>query len=134
MIAAVIAVIGALAPSLGRWMIPHATIVTGLMAILLFVRILFSRTYRAGVDRANLEMKGDDPWPGKPKALSDPVWGLFGSRWGDVAHNWLRAVLIFGLLPVALFHAWLGTDVLHLWLVATFVAMELGLMHGALHS
>jgi hypothetical protein len=116
--AAGVALIGILEPTIGRRLIPSVTIVTTLVAVLLFVRILFSRTYRAGIDRANLEMKGDDPWPGKPKAFSDPVWGVLGTRWGDAPLNWLRAILVLGLLPIALLQAWVGTEVIYLWLAA----------------
>jgi len=49
-----------------------ATILTGGTAVLLFLRIIFSRTYRRGIDAINREMQGNDPWPGRRKKLSDP--------------------------------------------------------------
>ena len=108
------------------------TIFVSATAILLFLRILFSRTYRRGVDAANREMQGEDPWPGRPKKFRDPVWGLFGSRTGSPALLWLRAVLVLGVLPMGLLQNWIGMDVVWLWFAGAFVAMELSLMHLAL--
>lgn len=132
--ATAVALLGMVAPSFRATVVPPTTALTAAVAVSLFFRILFSSTYRADIDRANLEMKGDDPWPGKPKPLSDKMWGLFGTRAGNASLLWLRAVLVMGLIPVALLQAWLGTEVLYLWLAAAFVVMQLSLMHAALHS
>lgn len=108
------------------------TIFVGATAVLLFLRMLFSRTYRRGVDAANREMQGNDPWPGRPKKFRDPDWGLFGSRTGSPALLWLRAVLVLGILPLALLQNWIGMEVVWLWFAGAFVAMELSIMHIAL--
>lgn len=109
-----------------------ATILTGGTAVLLFLRIIFSRTYRRGIDAINREMQGNDPWPGRPKKLSDPEWGVFGSRTGSLALQWLRAILVFGILPVALLQKLIGSEVVAAWASGAFVVMELSLMHVAL--
>lgn len=108
------------------------TILVGATAVLLFLRMLFSRTYRRGVDAVNREMQGRDPWPGRPKKFRDPDWGLFGSRTGSPALQWLRAVLVIGILPLALLQNWIGMEVVWLWFAGAFVAMELSIMHAAL--
>lgn len=109
-----------------------ATILVGGTVALLFLRMLFSGTYRRGIDDANREMQGSDPWPGRPKKLRDPDWGLFGSRAGSPALRCLRAVLVVGTLPLALLQNRIGGDVLALWFAGTFVAIQLSLMHAAL--
>jgi hypothetical protein len=115
-----------------RFILLPGTIFVGATAVLLFVRMLFSRTYRQGVDAANREMQGDDPWPGRPKKFRDPDWGLFGSRTGGPALLWLRAVLVLGTLPMGLLQNWIGMEVVWLWCAGAFLAMELSLMHLAL--
>ncbi len=132
--AATLALLGMIVPELRETAVRPAAGFTAAVAALLFLRILFSSTYRAGIDRANLEMKGDDPWPGKFKSVSDETWGLFGTRAGDTPLLWLRAVLVVGLIPVGLLQELIGTEVFYLWLAAAFVIMELSLMHAALHS
>ncbi len=115
-----------------RFILLPGTIFVAATAVLLFVRMLFSRTYRRGVDAANREMQGNDPWPGRPKKFRDPDWGLFGSRTGGPALLWLRAVLVLGVLPMGLLQNWIGMEVVWLWSAGAFVAMELSLMHLAL--
>lgn len=109
-----------------------ATVLVGAAAALLFLRMLFSRAYRHGIDAANREMRGDDPWPGRPKRFLDPEWGAFGRRTGPPALQWLRAALFFGIVPVMMLRNGLGTDVFPLWFGSLIVAMELSLMHIAL--
>lgn len=115
-----------------RFILLPGTIFVAATAVLLFVRMLFSRTYRRGVDAANREMQGNEPWPGRPKKFRDPDWGLFGSRTGGPALLWLRAVLVLGILPMALLQNWIGMEVVWLWSAGAFVAMELSLMHFAI--
>ncbi|OAN65919.1 hypothetical protein A7X12_14340 [Sphingomonas sp. TDK1] len=115
-----------------RFILLPSTIFVGATAVLLFLRMLFSRTYRRGVDAANREMQGNDPWPGRPKKFRDSDWGLFGSRAGSSALLWLRAVLVLGLLPLGLLQNWIGMEVVWLWFAGAFVAVELSLMHLAL--
>ena len=109
-----------------------ATIFVGGTAVFLFVKMLGSRAFRRGIDAANREMQGSDPWPGRAKRFSDPDWGLFGSRAGSPALLWVRAILVLGILPMGLLQNWIGMDVVWLWFAGAFVAMELSLMHLAL--
>jgi len=129
--AAIVAFAGILSASVQPILLPVAIFVAG-TAVLLFLRMLFSRTYRHGIYAVNREMQGDDPWPGRRKKLSDPEWGVFGSRTGPPALQWLRAILVFGVVPVGLFQKLIGTDVVALWAAGAFVAIELTLMHVAL--
>jgi len=129
--AAVVSILGIFSTSAQVILFPATVFVAG-TAALLFLRMLFSRTYRHGVYAINREMQGDDPWPGRRKKLSDPEWGVFGSRTGSLALQWLRAILVFGILPVGLSQKLIGTEVVALWSAGAFVAIELSLMHAAL--
>lgn len=118
-------------PSMRLILFP-VTMLVGGTAVFLFVKILCSRTYRRGINAANREMQGSDPWPGRGKRFSDPDCGLFGSRAGSPALLWLRAILVVGILPMGLLQNRIGMDVVCLWFAGGFVAMELSLMHLAL--
>jgi len=113
--------------------LPSTFLVTGL-ATLLFVRLLFSRYYRKGVDLANLAMQGEDAWPGKPKSVSDPEWGLFGKRTGTPLLLWIRGLLVLGILPAYWLQHWTGVQAGWLWFSAAFVVMELSIMHAAIDA
>jgi len=115
-----------------RFILYPATIFVGGAAVFLFLKMLCSRAYRRGVDAANREMQGSDPWPGRAKRFNDPEWGLFGSRTGSPALLWVRAILVLGILPMGLLQNWIGMDVVRLWFAGGFVAMELSIMHLAL--
>ncbi|UYY76804.1 hypothetical protein [Sphingomonas sp. R1] len=127
--------IGSLASALfapARVILLPGTLLVGATAVLLFLRMLFTRTYRLGVDAANREMQGNDPWPGRPKKFRDPNWGLFGNRTGSPALLWLRAALVVGIVPITLLQKWIGIEVVWLWVAGAFVAVELSIMHVAL--
>ena len=110
---------------------PTTIFVAGTAAVL-FLRILFSRAYRQGIDAVNREMRGSDTWLGRPIKLRDPDWGLFGRRAGTPALLWLRAILVLGILPLGLLQNAIGAGVVQLWFFGAFVAMELSIMHAAL--
>jgi len=111
-----------------------ATILVAGLATVLFLKMLFSRFYRDGVDIANRSMQGSDPWPGKPKKFSDPEWGLFGTRTGNMPLLWVRAILVMGVLPAYLVQHWTGVEAGWLWFAAAFVAMELSIMYLAIDA
>ena len=131
--AATLAGIGIAFPVVQAALFPAFIFVTS-VAVLLFLKMLFSRFYRRGVDLANLDMRGSDPWPGKPKGFSDPDWGLFGARTGDPVMLRVRAVLFLGAMPLALAQAWVGIEVVKLWWAGLFVVLELSVMHTAIAS
>jgi hypothetical protein len=115
------------------FLFPSTIFVAGL-ASLLFLRILFSRYYRVGIDLANLRMQGNEPWPGKTRHLFDAEWGLFGQRVGPPPLLWIRAILFLGLFPAMLLQNWIGVQTLLLWFSATFVALEVSLMQVAIDA
>lgn len=130
-LAVVVSFVGMFSASAQVLLFP-ATILAGGTTVLLFVRMLFSRTYRRGIDALSREMRGNDPWPGRRKSLADPEWGAFGSRTGPPALRWLRAILVFGILPVVLLQKLIGAEVVGVWAAGTFLVMELTMMHMAL--
>lgn len=121
--------------------IPHlqfitspATFFVAGVATVLFLKMLFSRFYRDGVEKARRAMQGSDPWPGQPKSFSDPEWGLFGTKWGSRPLLWVRNVLVMGVLPVYFVQHWTGVEAGWLWFAAACVATELSLMHLAIDA
>ncbi len=125
-------VAGILVPPV-RFILPPCMIFVGATAFLLFLRMLFSRTYRQGIDAVNREMQGNgSSWRGRRIKLLDPDWGLFGSRAGSPALLWLRAVLFLGAFVMQFLRNRVGDEVFLLWIAGTFVAMSLSMMHAAL--
>lgn len=131
--AGLFSVAGFSVPQVRPLIIPGTLFVSGLVA-LLFIRMLFSRYYRRGTDLVNLAMRGEDPWPGKPKKLSDPEWGLFGDRCGTLPLLWVRAVLMLGMLPAYFVQHWTGVQAGWLWIAATFLILELSMMHAIIEE
>lgn len=130
---AVFGVALSLASLVSRSLIPFilpSIYAVGGCALALFLRVLFSRFYRRGIDGANKAIQGTDPWPGKGKSLFDPEWGLFGKRAGTPTLLWVRAVLLFGIVPAQIVQEQTGVEVGSLWVASTFVVMQLSLMHG----
>lgn len=79
-------------------------------------------------------MKGNEPWPGKTRKLFDPEWGLFGQKMGPPPLSWIRAILCLGLFPAMLLQNWIGFQTLMLWVSATFVVLEVSIMHLAIDA
>jgi hypothetical protein len=123
----------ALAAFLFRALVPllePATWFVSGVAALWFLRLLTSRTYVRGFDLVNLAMLRGEPWPGKDLPFRDPDWGLFGSRVGDRLLLWVRAVLFLGALPAFLVQHWSDIPAGDLWFAATFLAIELSIIHA----
>jgi len=109
-----------------------ATVFAASVALLLFLRILFSPFYRRGINRANADMRGDAPWPGRRIKLFDPDWGIFGKMCGDPALLGVRAVLMTGFPLLAAAKFWVGEPILLLWFAAAFISLELSIMFAAI--
>jgi len=109
-----------------------ASIFVGGAALLLFLRMLFSRAFRQGLNAVSDEMHGGGPWSGKSKKFLDPDWGLFRKRAGSKALLWVRAVLLLGILPIFTMESFVEAGGIWLWMAGSFVAMELSLLHAAL--
>jgi len=109
-----------------------AAIFVGGIALLQFLRMLFSRPFREGIKAVANEMQGDEPWPGKSKKFLDADWGLFGKRVGSPVLLWVRAVLVLGIIPVFIIESLISVEVVWLWMAGSFVAMELSMLHAAL--
>lgn len=107
-----------------------ATVFVASIAVMLFVRIALSASYRQGLDRVNREMRETNPFPGKMRKFLDREWGLFGTRVGDFYLLRVRAVLVLGIMPLAMAEAWVGKAVVHLWWAAMFVSIELSIMYA----
>ena len=115
-----------------RVILVPATIFVGGTALLQFLRMLFSRSFRQGMKEVADEMGGDVLWLGKSKKLFDPDWGLFGKRVGSPALLWIRAVLVLGIIPIFTVESFISVGTIGLWMAGAFVAMELSLLHAAL--
>lgn len=119
--------------SLIPFVLPTTYLVSGL-ALVLFLRILFSRDYRRGIDAVNVAMHGADTRPGKAKTFSDPEWGLFGKRAGTPLLLWIRAILLLGVPPTYVVQHWTGVEAGLLWFASAFVVMELSIMHAVIDA
>lgn len=111
-----------------------ATMFAASVALLLFLRMLFSPYYRRGVDRINAEMRSDAPWPGRRIRLFDHEWGLFGKKCGGPILLWARAVLVTGMPILALTKSGDGDPVVQLWFFAGFISIELSIMFAAISA
>ena len=116
---------------LGDFIVRPVTYVCGATTLILFLRMLFDPRCHRGLETANREMHGDQPFRAKWPKLSDPQWGLFGSRAGDKSLLFVRAVLSceFG---VALLFSRVRPDLTLLAAASFGVAMMLSLLHVGL--
>jgi hypothetical protein len=83
-------------------LVAPVTLIAVAITAVLFLRMVFDAKIRSGIDAANLELRGDKPWPGNflPKPLNRE-WGLFGTRMGDRPLQLIR-VVCFGEFLLAL--------------------------------
>lgn len=109
-----------------------AAIFVGGIALLQFLRMLFSRPFREGIKAVADEMHGDEPWSGQPKNFLDADWGLFGKRAGSPLLLWVRAILVLGIIPILIIESFTSVEVIWLWMAGSFVVIELSLLHVAL--
>jgi hypothetical protein len=119
--------------SLIPFILPSMYVVGG-CALVVFLRILFSRFYRRGIDGVNKAIQGTEAWPGKGRSFFDPEWGLFGKRAGTPLLLWVRALLPLGIVPAQIVQEQTGVEVGWLWFASTFVVMELSLMHAVIYA
>jgi hypothetical protein len=106
-----------------------ATYVAAAVAAVLFLRMLFDPKCHRGINAAKREMRGDRPFGFRWISFSDPQWGLFGSRAGEPALLWVRAVLMGEFILAMLLSGKEGSDILLLAFAAFFVAMMLSIIH-----
>ncbi len=128
-LAGCVAVAAVFAPPVHQILFP-ATLFVAAMAVLLFLRMLFSRTYREGVKAVNRQMGDGQPM----KRFGDPHWGVFGRRVGEPVLLWVRLVLVLGIPPLGLLMNVIGKDVLLLWFAGSCVIMEVSIMYAALRT
>lgn len=118
---------GAIYPTVGFLVRPLTYICTAAILVL-FLRMLLDPRCRSGIEAANREMHGDQPFRVKWPRLNDPQWGLFGSRAGDKSLLFIRAVLLCELGAAMLFGR-VRPDLTLLAAASFGVAVMLSLLH-----
>jgi hypothetical protein len=109
------------------------TWVAAAVAALLFLRMLLDPQWHRGIWAANRELQGDRPFRLRGPKLTDPQWGLFGSRGGTRPLLLVRAVLFLEFIA-ALVSSGVGKpDVLFLASAGFAVAIMLSLIHIGLN-
>jgi len=131
-VCAVVIAVSAFVPLIHGGLVEPLTYVAGVVAIMLFVRLVLDPKIRRGIDAANIEMRGGRPWPGMNRAFFDRDWGLFGSRLGSRPLLALRAILLVEFVLAMMLSGRKGSDLLALSFVALMIAMLLGLMRVGL--
>lgn len=101
--------------------------------LVLFLRMLFDPRCHRGIEAANQEIHGGQPFRAKWLGLNDPQWGVFGSRVGGKALLWVRAVL-FCEFGVAMLFGRAQPDLTLLAAASLGAAMMLSLLHVGLKS
>jgi hypothetical protein len=97
------------------------------VAAVLFVALLADPGSRRGVAAANRVLQGDRPFGMRWLRLSDPQWGLFGSRGGDPPLLVLRTILFVEFLVVLALNGQIGADLVALAFAGLIVAILLSL-------
>ena len=111
-----------------------ATIVTAGVAFVLFLRMLFDPQCHRGIDAANKEIQGDQPFRFRWIRPLDPQWGLFGSRTGMRSLQAVRAVILFEFITTLFLAGKNETDLLLLAVSAFAVVIMLSVIHAGLNT
>lgn len=117
----------AIYPPVGALVRPVTYVCTA-ATLVLFLRMLFDPRCHRAIGAANREMHGDQPFGAKWPKLSDPQWGLFGSRAGDKSLLFIRAAL-FCEFGVAMLLSGVRPDLTLLAAASFGVAIMLSLLH-----
>ena len=110
-------------------------LLAAVVAILLFLRMLFDPRCHRGIKAAHYEMTGDHGVQFRFLPVFDPQWGIFGSRVGSPLLLTIRAILLIEMIAVMLLAR--EMPVLHFLAFASLgVVMMLSLLHvaGTSHS
>ena len=118
---------GAIYPPVGFFVQPM-TYFCAAATLMLFLRMLFDPRCHRGIEAANRELLGDQPFRAKWPKLNDPQWGLFGSRGGDKSLMFVSAVL-FCEVVVAMPFSRVRPELLLLAAASLGVTMMLSLIH-----
>lgn len=119
--------LGVIFPPVGSFVGP-ITYVCAAALLVLFLRMLFDPRCHRGIEAANREMHGDQPFRAKRPRLNDPQWGLFGSHAGDKSLLFVRAVL-FCEFGVAMLFSRARPDLTLLAAASFGIAIMLSLLH-----
>jgi len=122
--------VGAIFPPVG-FVVGPVTYVCAAATLVLFLRMLFDPRCHRGIEAANKEMHGDQPFQSDWPRLNDPQWGLFGSSAGNKSLLFVRAAL-FCELGVAMLFSGVRPDLTLLAAASSGVAIMLSLLHVGL--
>jgi hypothetical protein len=101
----------------------------GVVAVLLFLRMLFDRRIGAGVNTASRELQRDMSGSRRMALLLDRRWGLLGNRTGTTATRWIRLVAMVAFVGALILCDRTHTDLLLLSGASFAVAILVGLLH-----
>lgn len=101
---------------------------------LLFLWMLASGRRLGGIEAANRELRAKRPFRLLGPGLTDPEWGLFGSRSGPKPLAIVRAVLWAEFMAALVFAGRNGSQVLLLASAAFGLAIVLSVIHVGLNT
>lgn len=110
------------------------TILEAATTVLLFLRMLFDRKCLNGINAASIEIRDDPRRFGFRRSLTDPKWGLFGSRLGERPLQVVRAILWFEFIAAVILAGRSRADILSLAASAFAVTMMLSIIFAGLNT
>jgi hypothetical protein len=136
-LASVCAVVVAITPFLEppqRMLVRPLIWIAAAALAVLFLRMLFDPRCHRGIWTANRKLQGDQPFRFRGPKLTDPEWGLFGTRGGPRPLLFVRAVLSVEFLAALILTGRGRPDTLMLASAAFGIAIVLSLIHLGLNT
>lgn len=84
-------------------LLSKVAVASGIVAALVFVRLLVSPAFHYAMQQANSAMQGGQPFRLRLLKFGDPEWGLTGEKWGSGYLVPLRLILMVEFLAVIFF-------------------------------
>ena len=110
------------------------TLVAAGCLLLLFFRVLFDPACRSGINAANKELQGNQPFRLRWTGPFNRDWGLFGSRMGDRPLQIVRAILLVEFILALVLTSHDRPDLLLLSATSFAIAIILTILHVGLNA
>jgi hypothetical protein len=136
-LATLCALVVAISPFVGtfqRLLVRPLTWAAAAALAVLFLRMLFDPRCHQGIRAANRELQGDQPFRLRGPKLTDPTWGLFGSRAGPRPLLIVRAGLGAEFLAALFLSGRGGPHTLLLAAAGFGIAIMLSIIHIGLNT